>query len=82
MNPLAFFAPGPLELLIIAAILAVIVGAIVAVVVILLAVSKKGRSGAAGNPNLFPCPDCGHWVSRQAPSCPQCGRALAPEDRA
>lgn len=26
------------------------------------------------NPNLYPCPDCGHMVSRQAEACPQCGR--------
>jgi hypothetical protein len=73
--------PGLFELLIIAAILLVIVGVIVAVVVIPLVVSKKGGSGVAGNPNLFPCPDCGRFVSRQAPNCPHCGRALTPQDQ-
>ena len=82
MNPLAFFAPGPMELLIVGAILLVIVGVIAAAVVIPLVVSKRNRSDAAGNPNLFPCPDCGNWVSREAPGCPQCGRALTPEDQA
>ena len=24
--------------------------------------------------NLFPCPDCGHMVSRLAFACPRCGR--------
>ncbi len=24
--------------------------------------------------NLFPCDDCGHYCSRQAEHCPQCGR--------
>lgn len=26
---------------------------------------------------LLSCPDCGHQVSDQAPSCPSCGRPLA-----
>ena len=82
MNLFAFFAPGPIELIIIAVVVLGIVGVILAAVMIPLVVSKKNRSDVATNPNLFPCPDCGHWVSRQAPSCPQCGRALAPEDRA
>lgn len=32
----------------------------------------------ATNPRLFPCPDCGRYVSRLASSCPQCGRPLTP----
>jgi uncharacterized OB-fold protein len=38
---------------------------------------KRGQAAvaeAARHPNLSPCPDCGHMVSRQAESCPQCGR--------
>ncbi len=32
--------------------------------------------------NLVPCPDCGHAVSRQAETCPNCGRLLRrPEPR-
>ncbi len=32
--------------------------------------------------NLTPCPDCGHAVSRQAETCPSCGRLLRrPEPR-
>ena len=81
MSLFAFFAPGPIELIIIGLICLVFLGAIVAAVVISLAVSKKNRPDAAANPNLFPCPDCGHWVSRQAPNCPQCGRTLTPQDR-
>jgi hypothetical protein len=79
MNLPAFFAPGPIELLILGAMCLGVVGLILAVIVIALAASRKNRSDAAGNPNLYPCPDCGHWVSLQAPSCPQCGRPLTPE---
>jgi hypothetical protein len=76
--PAVFFVPGPMELLIIGAMCLGVVGLIVAVIVIALATSKKNRSDMVTNPNLYPCPDCGHWVSRQAPSCPQCGRPLTP----
>lgn len=76
MNVFAFFGPGPLELLILGLVCLAVVGVIVAAVAIPLLVSKKGGSGAAVNPNLFPCPDCGNWVSRQAPNCPKCGRTL------
>ncbi|MHC4175936.1 MAG: hypothetical protein ACYSWU_00410 [Planctomycetota bacterium] len=82
MSLFAFFgAPGPIELIIIGLICLAFVGVIVVAVVIPLAVSKKNRSDMAANPNLFPCPDCGNWVSRQAPNCPKCGRALRPEDQ-
>jgi hypothetical protein len=27
-------------------------------------------------PALFPCPDCGHEVSKKAEACPSCGRKL------
>lgn len=27
-------------------------------------------------PNLHPCPDCEHLISRSAESCPQCGRYI------
>ncbi len=75
--------PGPMELILIAMML----GTPVLVVVLILFVIKKGVENAtrknrdqyANNPNLFPCPDCGRYVSRLAPSCPQCGRALTPQ---
>ena len=33
------------------------------------------------NPNLVPCPECGHYVSRLAKACPKCGHpvGLPPE---
>ena len=81
MTPLAFFMPGPIELLILGLLCLGVVVVVVVAVVIPLVVSKKGGSGPAANPNLFPCPDCGNWVSRQAPNCPKCGRALIPQDQ-
>ncbi len=75
--------PGPAELIIIIMML----GMPVLVVVLILRVIRRGvenatrqdRDQCANNPNLFPCPDCGHYVSRLAPSCPQCGRTLTPQ---
>ena len=73
------FAPGPLKIML--GLLCLGVLAAVVVIVVVLAASQKARSGGAANPNLYPCPDCGHFVSRQAPTCPQCGRALTPEQQ-
>jgi ribosomal protein L32 len=41
----------------------------------------KSPSGDPTNPNLSPCPECGHYVSRLAKTCPKCGQpvALTPE---
>ena len=78
MNLFAFFAPGPLELLLIGLACVVPVVAVVAIVIV-LAASKKSGPSSADNPNLYPCPDCGRMVSRQAPACPQCGKPLVPE---
>lgn len=75
----AFFTPGPIEIIL--GLLCLGVLAAVVVVVVVLATSKKAGSGGAANPNLYPCPDCGHLVSRQAPTCPQCGRALTPQEQ-
>ncbi len=30
------------------------------------------------NPNLKPCPDCGHAISQRAATCPQCGAPVSP----
>ena len=48
-------------------------------VAVLLLISRKARSERARNPNLTPCPDCGRYVSRVAPNCPQCGRPITPQ---
>jgi len=66
---------GWIELLIVLGILGLLVGGVVVVIVVVLAASK--RQGGSANPNLFPCPDCGRYVSRLAASCPNCGRPLA-----
>ena len=41
---------------------------------------ESAHSGPT-NPNLFPCPKCGHYISRPAVACPKCGRpvTLPPE---
>jgi TM2 domain-containing membrane protein YozV/RNA polymerase subunit RPABC4/transcription elongation factor Spt4 len=41
-------------------------------------ICKRCGSTLLGNPHLFPCPDCGHLMSRRASQCPQCGWTLQP----
>jgi ribosomal protein L32 len=55
-------------------IIAGIVGVVV-VGVVLAVVFGTRRSGASqsDNPNLRPCPDCGHYISVRATTCPHCG---------
>jgi|GEM_PF-2276879 len=67
--------PGILELVIILGILGLLAASVVSVIVIVVVASK--RQGGSAKPNLYPCPDCGRYVSRLAVSCPNCGRPLA-----
>jgi hypothetical protein len=73
MNVLAFFALGPMEI-ILGLVCFGVLGGIVALVVVLT--TKK----APVNPNLAPCPDCGRPISPLAETCPHCGRPLSPKD--
>jgi hypothetical protein len=50
----------------------------VAVIVAVALAAGGGKKSQAANPNLTPCPDCRNLVSVHAPSCPKCGRPLAP----
>ena len=59
---LGFFVPGPAEVIIIGLVLAVFVAFIVGVVALFHAGSSS-RNSRPSNPNLIPCPDCGHAVS-------------------
>jgi hypothetical protein len=68
-------APGPLELLVVAAVLLVTVLVPVVIIFGLLFTLKIGPF-RKNNPNLRPCPDCGSYVSRRAVSCPHCGCPL------
>ncbi len=71
---LAFFSPGPIELVFIlglASVLVLTLGWVTQLVVL-----------RARNSNLAPCPDCGKYISHQAPACPKCGRPLLPDQNA
>jgi hypothetical protein len=57
--------------LIIAAVLLLMIGGPLAVALIVFLVFRP----KAGE-NLYPCPDCGRMVSRQAVTCPKCGSPL------
>lgn len=70
--------PGPMEIIIIGLVCLAPLAALIAIVIV-LARSKKTGLDPTQNPNLVPCPDCGRMVSRRAPSCPQCGRPLMPQ---
>ncbi len=57
MDLIAFVGmPGPMEMIIIVGMLAV---PLVLIVIVLAALRRSGSNPAA-NPNLTPCPDCGH----------------------
>ena len=43
-----------------------------------LAAKEEERRQQRENPNLMPCMDCGHLISKKAVSCPNCGRPLNP----
>ena len=73
-------APGPIELVIIAAIVLVVVVIPAVIILVLLFGSKTGPFGGRNNPNLRPCPDCRKYVSRQATHCPNCGCPLDAND--
>jgi len=76
-TPFAFVGmPGPIEILIILVSSVFVFGPLVVGVLVLMHVLRSQRKLGAANPNLRPCPDCGQYVSRQAPSCPRCGRPL------
>ncbi len=69
---LAFWTPGPLELVLVG-----VIGLVLSAVVVALVVVLNGSRNASGNnPNLKPCPDCGRFVSLRATTCPQCGCPL------
>ena len=70
---LAFYSPGPLEMIIVAV---MAFGPLVAVGVLLYFFLGHRKP----NPNLIPCPDCGRHISRSAVACPGCGRPMTPQD--
>ena len=47
--------------------------AVVPIGFVLIVVLVTRRLGPSNNPNLRPCPDCGHFISVRAVTCPQCG---------
>jgi hypothetical protein len=49
-----------------------LVGAFVVGLVLLFA-TRRPSGLSVKNPNLRPCPDCGHFISVRAAACPHCG---------
>jgi hypothetical protein len=74
------FVPGPIEWIIIALSLAVIIAFIAGGVALFHTISSRGTSRPL-NPNLMPCPDCGHAVSIKASKCPKCGCPIDTDTR-
>jgi hypothetical protein len=64
------FVPGPLELIIILTILGTVAACVILPIVF---ATKRGGNAQPNNPNLRPCPDCGHHISVRATTCPNCG---------
>ena len=77
---LGFFVPGAAEVIIIGLILAVFVAIIAGAVALFHTISSRGTSRPL-NPNLMPCPDCGHAVSIKASKCPKCGCPIDTDTR-
>jgi hypothetical protein len=77
---LGFFVPGAAEVIIIALSLAVVIGFIAGGVALFHTISSRGTSRPL-NPNLMPCPDCGHAVSIKASKCPKCGCPIDTDTR-
>ena len=61
--------PSYLGLLFIVAFLAFIV----VIVAVSVSVTRQSGGSQKDNPSLRPCPDCGHYISVRANTCPQCG---------
>ena len=77
MAALAFFSPGPMELIILLILFAMVAIPVVIGGIIWLIVSKSSKSNAPKDAsNLPPCPTCGAGVSPNAVSCPRCGEPL------
>ena len=70
----AFFAPGPMELIIILLVWGVPIAVLIAVFLIV----RKSGAPAAGS---APCPNCGSHVVPQAKFCHQCGSPLQEQQR-
>jgi len=65
---------GHWEILLIGLVCFLVFVPVIAVALAAVAILKRSANSGAANPNLSPCPDCQQLVSRQATSCPQCGR--------
>ena len=73
---MAMFAPGPMEMVIILAILGAL-GLPVLIVIVLFATGKLSSS----KPQSPPCSSCGGWTFPGTRYCPHCGSPLSsPED--
>ena len=66
---MAFFVPGPMEMLIIGLICLVFLTVPVGVVVLVLVLSRRSAS-------VVPCPYCGAPAPPWAEFCPNCGRSM------
>ncbi len=69
------FAPAWIIIAILALLAVVVILALVVVADVVVARSGKRSSN---NPNLIPCPMCGHRVSPEATMCAGCGHPLTP----
>jgi len=64
------FGIGALETAVISGVLA-FAGAFV--VTLVMVATNRSSSKHLNNPNLRPCPDCKHFISVRAATCPHCG---------
>jgi hypothetical protein len=53
-----------------------LIGVVIAVVALVAFLARRPAVNHSKNPNLRPCPDCGHFISVRAAACPHCGAPM------
>ena len=67
---MAFFAPGPMEMLILGIMCLGFLAVVVVVVVVVVMAGRQNRGG------VVPCPHCSAPTPPWAEFCPNCGRPM------
>jgi DNA-directed RNA polymerase subunit RPC12/RpoP len=75
MNDFGFFAPGPMELLIVGLLCAVFAG-VPAVLLVVLLVNRNKTSRVQHHTERIRCPECAEWIMPAAMKCRFCGATV------
>jgi len=75
MTLFGFFAPGPMELIIICLLCAVFAG-VPAVLLVVLLVNRNKTGRVQNHAQRIRCPECSEWIMPAAMKCRFCGAAI------